>query len=100
MIASSDKIGGRVRVPAFRLHNCQGQQQQDDKLSHIAAIPDDCGSATSVKAQRASNPRLCIEAAEVKHKRARQRLPYSDGDRRGDKCGALKTCRRFLGRHI
>jgi hypothetical protein len=36
MIASSDKIGGRVRVPAFRLHNCQGQQQQDDKLSHIA----------------------------------------------------------------
>jgi hypothetical protein len=71
MIGSPDKIAGASAFRYFVANNCRGQQHQDDKLSHIAAIPDECGSATSVEAKRASNPRLCIEAAEVKHKCAR-----------------------------
>jgi hypothetical protein len=66
MIASSDRIASASAFRYFVGNSCRGQQLTDDSCRVIAGIPDECGSATSVEAERASNPRLCIGAAEVR----------------------------------
>jgi hypothetical protein len=64
----------------------------------IAAIPDECGSTTSVQAERASNCNYLLE---------RRRLGGNAHGRNGhirmataatNKYGALKTCRHFLAK--